>query len=483
MGMEFSGKRVVVMGLGRFGGGIGAARWLAEQGASVHVTDIAPREQLQESIDQLAALPLTYRLGGHDESDLEGCDLMVVSPAIDRAKSTFVRSAVSRGIAITSEMNLFLERCPARIVGITGSVGKSTTTAMIGAILHVAADEPGWQHGKVWLGGNIGKSLLDDLTTMSHRDVVVLELSSFQLEDAAGLRKSPHIAVMTNLQENHLDRHGTLAAYAGAKSNIYKWQNSGDWLVLPESEYGLSAMPDLRMDRVNVCRAGEDGSRLRLRMGQQEAQLIVAELRVPGRHNLQNAAAAAGVARILGARDTSIVEALADFAGLVHRLEFVREYHGVTYYNDSKATSPEAAMTSLQAFERGKVILLAGGSDKGSSFTAFGRFAGEHAKAVICIGDTRNKIADAIHQGRERMAELPLGRAEDVRMATIAPQAVAGMVKILLADDFGRSLQSARDLARAGDVVLLSPACASYDWFRNYEDRGETFKRIVQEWK
>lgn len=477
MASEFAGKRVVVMGLGRFGGGIGAARWLHSQGANVHITDLSPADKLQESVDQLRGLDVSYRLGGHDEADLQGCDLLVISPAIDRPRSAFVQAAMSRGIPLSSEMNLFLERCPARIVGITGSVGKSTTTAMIGEILNSAAKLPDWKHGKVWLGGNIGKSLLDDLTRMSAQDIVVLELSSFQLEDAASLRKSPHIAIVTNLRENHLDRHGTLSAYAAAKSNIYRFQTADDWLVVPADDFGLGFMPS--PPKVKCCRVRLDGHGIDLQFPDRDVELQL-KLRIPGRHNLQNAATAAAVATILGASGPDITQSLSDFAGLTHRLEFVREYRGVRYFNDSKATSPEAAMTSLEAFEPGRVILLAGGSDKGSNFDRFGEFAGRHSKAVICIGDTRQKIATAIQQNGRGGAANTIKYQTAVATLDVTATKIA---EICLAEDFESAVSKSRELAREGDVVLLSPACASYDWFKNYEDRGDTFKRFVQGWK
>src|ERR1043166_4919005 len=252
---EFKGKRVIVMGLGRFGGGIGVTRWLCGQGADVHVTDLADAEALQESVAALDGLPVTYRLGGHDEADLDRCDVLVVSPAVDKRRSEFFQVARRRNIPWTSEMNLFLQRCRGRIVGVTGSVGKSTTTAMIGAILDAASEK--WKHGRVWLGGNIGKSLLDDLSNIGERDIVVLELSSFQLEDAAEIRMSPNIAVVTNVKENHLDRHGTMGEYAAAKGNIYRFQTAGDWLAMPHGN-GVEQLPSGWQTLERLCRFSVD---------------------------------------------------------------------------------------------------------------------------------------------------------------------------------------------------------------------------------
>jgi UDP-N-acetylmuramoylalanine--D-glutamate ligase len=459
----FVGRRVIVMGLGRFGGGIGVTRWLCGQGARVRVTDLAPATDLEASVEALRGCDVDLRLGGHDEADLGDCDLLVVSPAVDKSRSAFFQAALRRGIAWTSEMNLFLERCRGRVVGITGSVGKSTTTAMIGAVLEAASRSPAWGGGQVWLGGNIGKSLLDDLPAIAAEDVVVLELSSFQLEDAAAVRRSPQVAVITNLRENHLDRHGTMAVYAAAKANIFRYQPEDAWAVVP-IDGGLAGLIDLPAGP-RLVRFGVDRSTQRAQIefapaapgGATRRDELALSLAVPGLHNVHNAAAAVAVARILGAGEKQTVEALSKFPGLVHRLEFVAELGGVRYYNDSKATTPEAAMTSLRAFEGG-VIMIVGGSEKGSSFVELGRLLAERARAVVCMGQTGPAIFQAVEGARGGAGRPPLYRAGDL-------------------DD---AVAQARAAASPGDVVVLSPGCPSYDWFKNYEERGEAFKRIVR---
>lgn len=505
---EFSGKRIIVMGLGRFGGGIGVTRWLCAQGARVLVTDLAGEEKLAESLRELDGLELSRRLGGHDEADLDGCELLVVSPAVDKAKSAFFRAAVARGIPCTSEMNLFLERCRGRVIGITGTVGKSTTTAMIGAVLERARSASSWVHGNVWLGGNIGKSLLDDLPSIGERDVVVLELSSFQLEDAGQIRRSPHISVITNLRDNHLDRHGTMEAYSAAKANIYRHQRPQDWLLLPLDE-DLTLFPDLGASGQQIGWYGVDRAARRVLLSTSadrqptetpatagarggcriatpvEPEAIDVTLAIPGLHNLMNAAAAISVSRILGVEDDVARAALATFAGLPHRLEFVGERGGVRYYNDSKATTPEAAMTSLAAFDPRTVVLIVGGSDKGSDFTALGRAIAERAKAGVCIGETAGAIFSAIRMAMrapmtpagERSAARPEGRCSSGD--TPSRGCDTSETHVQVATDFASAVTVARRLAQSGDVVLLSPACASYDWFRNYEDRGDQFRQLV----
>jgi UDP-N-acetylmuramoylalanine--D-glutamate ligase len=440
---EFAGKRVVVMGLGRFGGGIAAARWLVGQGARVTVTDLAPAKDLAESVSELDGLPIQYRLGGHNPADLDGCEMLVVSPAVPKDRSDFVTRAKAKGVRISSEMNLFAERCPARrIIGITGSAGKSTTTAMIGSILQAACPASG--PGRAWMGGNIGHSLLPNLTEMSPEDVVVLELSSFQLEDLGSIRWSPNFALITNLQPNHLDRHGTFEAYADAKLNIVRFQRPSDAVF-------VHARDEATAKRVRDAGGGE-----RLKRFEFDAAFADA-LRVPGSHNRGNAAAAIAVARAVGIGDEEIRAGLAAFTGLPHRLELVGEFGGVRYFNDSKATTSESARIALEAFDE-PVIMLVGGRGKGAPFTELARAMAKKAKGVVCYGETQGEFL------RE------LGAAD----------AASRQARVASADSFEHAVALGRQMAAPGDVVVLSPACTSYDMFKNYEQRGETFRQIVR---
>lgn len=436
-------KNILVVGLGRFGGQIAAARWLVEHGARVTVTDLAPPEKLTESLAQLGDLPIRYRLGGHDEQDLAGCDLLVVSPAVPKDRSEFVRAAVARGIPLSAEMNLFVERCPARrLIGVTGSAGKSTTTAMIGSILEAARAAGAFP--QVWMGGNIGHSLLGDLRAMSENDVVVLELSSFQLEDLGALRWSPPVAVITNIQPNHLDRHGTLEAYADAKMNIVRYQQTGDVVLIHAGDAST---------RSYIESAGADGEVRECRF----EPVFSKNLRVPGNHNRLNAAAAVAAARAVGVSDDIIARGLEAFRGLPHRLEFVAERDGVKYYNDSKSTTPESTLIAAEAFAGAPVILLVGGKPKGASFAAMGRLLARTCRRVICYGQAGPEIYQEVIAGSEAGGT---GVAEQV-------------------GGFDDAVRRARELAGPGDVVVLSPACASYDEFINYEQRGEAFRRLV----
>ncbi|UCD30519.1 MAG: UDP-N-acetylmuramoyl-L-alanine--D-glutamate ligase [Planctomycetota bacterium] len=442
---EITDRRVVVMGLGRFGGGIAVARWLAERGARITVTDLASREDLCDSVAQLSDLPIAFHLGGHDTSDLDHCDLLVVSPAVPKDRSDFVARAVARGIPITSEMNLFVEFCPARrVVGVTGSAGKSTTTAMVGAILTAAADKGDLP--KVWIGGNIGQSLLNHLEDMKSEDIVVLELSSFQLEDLAALKWSPSHAVITNIKPNHLDRHGNLAAYVDAKMNIVRYQSSDDMVFVHQNDTDLARKVERVGASSQIIPYGWD-------------PLFTGVLRVPGRHNVDNAAAAAAVARSLSVADEIIKKALASFTGLPHRLEFVVEHNGVRYYNDSKSTTPDSTVIALEAFDC-PVVVMIGGRDKGMPFDDLTEKLADRAKAIICYGQTGRRLFDMVSKHSDGASQT---------------------ARVELADGFEQAVTRAHALAEPGNVVVLSPACTSYDMFSNYEQRGDAFRQIVCE--
>lgn len=450
--MDFAGKRVTVMGLGSFGGQIAAIRFLADQGArEIVVTDSKPADALADSVAQIADVPnVTLHLGGHVEADFTQTDCVVVSPAVPK-DSPWLAAARAAGVPCTSEMNLFFERCPARIVGITGSAGKSTTTAMIHAVLTRAFGQ------RVHLGGNIGhQALLPRVHAIRPGDIVILELSSFQLEDLGELRRSPATAVVTNLTPNHLDRHGTMAEYARCKQNILRFQCAGDTAILNAEDDILAgrkpldnapprSWADLTPGRVCWYRA-DDAAGL--------------TLRVVGRHNRLNAAAACAVGRTLGVPDATMAAALAEFRALPHRLELVGQAGGVRYFNDSKATTPESTLTALDAFEyeRSPVIIIVGGYDKKIDLEPLGCELARRAKAVLTIGQTGATFAALVRRHR------PAGAATGV---------------VQEAGDLPTAVRVAAAFAESGDVVLLSPASASWGQFGNYEQRGDLFRTLV----
>jgi UDP-N-acetylmuramoylalanine--D-glutamate ligase len=426
---SFADLRVTVVGLGRFGGGVGAARWLASQGATVTVTDNASAESLADSIAQLADLDITLHVGGHEASDFTDADLLVVNPAVPKTMP-LLAAALDAGIPYTTEINLFIERCRAPIIGVTGSVGKSTTVAMIG---HIAK-----HHRPTHVGGNIGKSLLADLDAIEPDHLVVLELSSFQLEDLPQIGIAPHIAVVTNLMPNHLDRHGTMEAYVDAKRNITRFQTAEDVLVVNSDDAALAQWDRDGGPQFGLVRTAG-------------VQIALAE---PGAHLPGLAALAiSALSHADIARDDAI-RALKSFRALPHRLATVGERAGVKYVNDSKCTTPDGAIAALASFEPGRAIIILGGYDKQHEFDALAKTVAARAKAVIMLGATAGKIAEALAGCGDTP---PVTHVESLADAVTAATSMAGV----------------------GDVVLLSPACASWDMFDNYEQRGDEFARLA----
>jgi UDP-N-acetylmuramoylalanine--D-glutamate ligase len=429
--IDLRGKRVTVAGLGRFGGQIAAARWLCGQGASVCISDRDPAEKLADSVAQLTDLPIEMRLGGHREADFTGADLVVASPAIPPTHAMLL-AARAAGVPVVTEIQLFVERCAARILGVTGTKGKSTTTAMLGRILS--------RRFTTWTGGNIGKSLLLEVDRIGPSDAVVLELSSFMLEYLGEARWSPHVAVVTMISADHLDWHGSAAAYVQAKKNILRFQGSDDYAVLNETDPPTAGLA--REARGEV-----------ILYGKQERKF---QLLLPGEHNQLNAQGAAAAAAVMGVDWMAAQEALADFAGLPHRLQLVHESAGVRYFNDSIATVPEAAVAALDSFPSKKVIQIVGGSDKGLATTALCAALVKRAKAVLCIGATGPRLAEQMERGD-------------------SPTAAA----VYRCGDLATAVGIARHIAVAGDVVLLSPGFASYDQFTNFEQRGDQFAKLA----
>jgi UDP-N-acetylmuramoylalanine--D-glutamate ligase len=431
---EIRNKRVTVAGLGRFGGGIAVAKWLVENGANVLVTDQAPAEKLKESVAKLAGLPVELRLGEHREADFAGADLVVASPAIPPS-SPYLRAARDAGVTVTTEIKLFVERCPATVVGVTGTKGKSTTTAMLGEMLR--------GQFKTWVGGNIGGSLLADLGQIDKTHLVVLELSSFMLEYLGAMRWSPHVALVTIVSRDHTDWHGSEQAYVEAKKNVVRFQRPDDFAVLCAEDAG--SMSFAAATPARVVQYGVAGRK-------------PFELRVPGRHNQLNAQGAFAAAELLGVTWDQAQAAVRDFRGLPHRLQLVHESEGgVRYYNDSIATVPEAAVAALESFPAKRVIQIVGGYDKGLPLTAMCNALVERAKAVLCIGATGRKIADVMSQAAHQ-----------------------GGAAVYDCGDLATAVKMARSVAAAGDVVLLSTGCSSLDQFVNFEERGETFARLAQ---
>ncbi|MDJ0975223.1 MAG: UDP-N-acetylmuramoyl-L-alanine--D-glutamate ligase [Planctomycetota bacterium] len=441
----FTGGHVLVLGLGRFGGGVETARFLAAEGATCRIADAQPREALAEPAAEAEALGAEVVFGPQGTELLDGMTAVIVSPAIP-ADHPVVAAAFERGIPVTTEMNVVLQRCPAPVFGVTGTKGKSTTSTLLAHMLGAAGHA-------VHLGGNIGRPLIGALPDMRPDDRVVLEMSSFQLWWTRQVRRSPHVTVVTNLFEDHLDRHGTMAAYADAKRAALEYQTPDDVAVLPADDPGVreAGYPQAGDARRITFGVGGDAvlDHGTVRVGAHTVDL--AGMRLLGGHNAQNALAAATAALVDPTTTAAAVRAGALATDpLPHRMEPVEEVDGVLYVDDSNATNPKSTLCALAAFER-PVVLLLGGKDKGVDPTELVDGVVAHAKAVVGIGTT----------GPDLVRRIGLRAPTAIR--TNMEEAVA----------------VARELAAPGDVVLLSPGYSSLDDYPSFVARGEAFRAAV----
>jgi UDP-N-acetylmuramoylalanine--D-glutamate ligase len=465
---DLDGVRILVFGLGGFGGGAGAARFLAEQGAAVTVTDLRTPDQLGPALEILGDVPLAgRRLGGHDITDFTETDWVVVNPAI-RPGNPLLSAATRAGARLVTEVGVFLSWCPSpHVAGITGSNGKSTTCRLLAEFL----EESGH---RTHLGGNFGGSLLLDLPRMTPDDRVVVELSSFQLARLGPDTPRPAAVGITQISANHLDWHGTYEAYRTAKEQLLRSANSAlpralQIAALPRGETKLMAGALLAGRPVVSCGADRpQGSGVGVQDahlcaflidedGSEEVHPLVPISAFPrqGRHEIENAAVACALAFALGA-DRSVFEpVIARQLPLPHRQEDAGEIAGIRFVDDSKATTPEATCAALEAFSP-RSILLAGGHHKGGDLTELARMVRERATGAICYGRSRHELARALDEGGVEAA------------------------KVQVVERFADAFRRATEVAREGDVILLSPACASFDEFRSFEERGEVFRGLVE---
>jgi UDP-N-acetylmuramoylalanine--D-glutamate ligase len=489
------GQRAMVIGLAREG--LDLTRFLLAHGASVLVTDRKPEAELREAMAQLAdtganeplgehyaagqksigardrqsgadrrgdgsrgtgaspgtqAAPnfedatLRYRLGGHHVADLDQVDVVYASPGVPPEHELLI-AAAKRGIRLSSLVELFFALCRAPILGITGSAGKSTTTSLIGEMFHAAGRD-------VFVGGNIGRPLLGQLEQMRESSWVVMELSSFQLEP---LRTSPHIALVTNVTPNHLDRHPTMEAYWGAKGQILAHQSPNDWAVLNADDpwtqryRARGRVLHFSLDGT-VEGAYLAGARLMLL---RDPLLSVSEVPLRGRHNLANVLAAAAAAHAAGIAREAMVAAIRAFHGVPHRLQTIAQHDGVSYIDDSIATAPERSIAALRAYHE-PLILIAGGRDKHLPMDEWAKLISKRVKHVVLLGEMSDLVADALRQ------------------------ADADYSSISRASSMEEAVQQAARAAQSGDVVLLSPGGTSYDMYQDFERRGDHFARVAR---
>jgi UDP-N-acetylmuramoylalanine--D-glutamate ligase len=450
--MELNNKRVLVVGLGK--SGVASALFLKNHGARVTVSDTKSGDELRNEIPVLLDHGITVETGGHGERTFRGQDLIVVSPGVPVDAPPLVQ-ARALGESVIGEIELAAQFLPGPIVAITGSNGKTTTTTLTGEIM-TAAGFP------ALVGGNIGTPAISLAERAKPETVIVLEVSSFQLETIKTFR--PRVAVVLNVTPDHLDRHRTFEAYVDAKARIFENQQASDFAVLNADDPTCVAMAARtksqvfwfsRQKEVQQGAWVRDGNIVfRDATGQREI-LQVSEIPLKGGHNLENVLAAVCAGALMGCAPEKIRQAVRDFKAVEHRLEFVATIRGVDYYNDSKATNVDATIKALESFPA-NIHLILGGKDKGSDYTVLNDLLRQRVKRVYTIGAAAAKIESQIVSSKD------------------------GGPEVVHAETLENAIRKANAVAQSGDVVLLAPACASFDQFRSYEHRGKMFKEIVR---
>jgi UDP-N-acetylmuramoylalanine--D-glutamate ligase len=447
--MELKGKKVLVVGLARTGAA--AAQFLLRRGAKVMVSDAKPAAELAEILASLQGLPLEWELGRHTGPFFADADLIVMSPGVPMDIPA-LKEARAKGIPVISEVELAFRFLRRPLIAITGTNGKTTTTTLIGEMLRAGGK-------RVFVGGNIGNPLIGYIDGPQDDEWVVAEISSFQLEGVVELR--PKISLLLNVTEDHLDRYDSFDAYIAAKARIFANQKREDYALLnADDSICLRLARELEPQVIlfsalhpvsfgsfltpeEICFQERDGRRDRYELN---------HLKIKGAHNLENLMAAIAVGRMCGCPREILQGVMNEFQGIEHRLEWVRRLEGVDYFNDSKGTNVGSVVKSLQSFED-PVILIAGGKDKGGDYGPLHEWVRRRVKGMALIGEAKDRIFSALG-----------GLTETAKLGTLE-----------------EAVSWAKSRARPGDVVLLSPACSSYDMFHNYQERGRRFKEIVRQ--
>ena len=445
--MELKGKKVLVVGLARTG--MAAVRFLAGRGARVKVSEAKPAKDLEAARKDLADIPVTWEMGGHNFSFFADTDLIVVSPGVPMDIGPLAQ-ARARGIPVISEVELAFRFLRRPLIAVTGTNGKTTTTTLIGEMLRASGKS-------AFVGGNIGNPLIDYVETPQKEEWVVAEISSFQLEGIAKFRAT--IGVLLNITEDHLDRYSDFQEYIRAKARIFENQEKEDTALLNADDpltfqfahrvksqvLLFSAQRPVPvgsfLEKGAIFYQGADGKRTRYDLDR---------LKIRGAHNLENLMAAICVGHICGCPAEVLQRVIDEFPGLEHRLEWVRDIDGVSFFNDSKGTNVGAVVKSLMSFQK-PILLIAGGKDKGGDYSPLKGLIAERVKAMVLIGEAQGRIWSALGELTETVKKSTLEEAVHWAFSKALP----------------------------GDVVLLSPACASFDMFENYQDRGRQFKAIV----
>ncbi|HSN94982.1 MAG TPA: UDP-N-acetylmuramoyl-L-alanine--D-glutamate ligase [Anaerolineaceae bacterium] len=459
---NFNGQKYVVIGAARQG--LALSQYLASHGAKVVLTDSRPESQLTAEMQALQGQNVEWAAGGHPLSLLDGADFVCPSGGVPLT-IPLIEEALNRQIPLTNDSQLFLENCPATVIGITGSAGKTTTTALVGLMAQAYMEMKG-SVNKAWVGGNIGNPLIAHLDEMHEDDLAIIELSSFQLEI---MTRSPQIAAVLNITPNHLDRHATMEAYTAAKSRILAYQKAGDVAVLNRDDSGSWALAqDVRSDLIGFGFHGPEGMKngtyvdkghIYLQIGRERLKMLPLDwIQLKGKHNQANVLAACAIAAAASIALPAIQTGVDNFTGVPHRLEFVRNFKGADWYNDSIATAPERALAAIDAFEQ-PIVLLLGGRDKNLPWDKLAEVIRKRVSRVILFGEAADLIAEAIgpkHRGQNLQSVVKCTTLEEA-VKTAANQVVEG------------------------DIVLLSPGGTSFDAFKDFEERGEMFRKWVNE--
>jgi UDP-N-acetylmuramoylalanine--D-glutamate ligase len=469
--LNWRDQKVVIVGAARQG--VALARYLVQHRARVVLNDLRPLSELQEAQAALAGLPVHWVCGEHPLSLLDDVDLVCVSGGVPLTLP-MVAEARRRGIPLSNDSQIFLQSAPCKVVGITGSAGKTTTTTLVGRMAQAAVQNPAngaKAPAKVWVGGNIGSPLITALDEMQPDDLAIMELSSFQLEI---MDRSPQVAGLLNLTPNHLDRHGTMEAYTAAKARILDFQSSQDIAVLGREDTGAWSLKERVRGRLlsfglQEPPAGQEGTFLRdgmlfLRMkgvtGVSETHIMAqSRIRLRGEHNLLNVLAACALAAAAGLPASAMQAGVEGFQGVAHRLEYVRSWGGAEWYNDSIATAPERAMAAIRSFDE-PLVLLAGGRDKDLPWEDFAALVRQRVDHLIVFGEATEKI---------------------IRAFDAAPETGMTAASLTRCKGLHEAVQAAANIVEPGDVVLLSPGGTSFDEFKDFEERGKCFAHWVNE--
>jgi UDP-N-acetylmuramoylalanine--D-glutamate ligase len=458
---DWAGKRVLILGAARQGQAL--ARWLANHGARVTLSDKRGEADLEPARQTLAGLPIEWAPGGHPLDLLDQTDMVCLSGGVPLTLP-ILAEAQKRGIPLSNDTQIFMEVAPCKTVGITGSAGKTTTTALLGEMAEASYAD---RSGRAWVGGNIGDPLINYVDEMRAEDLAILEISSFQLDQ---MTISPNVAAILNITPNHLDRHGTMADYTAAKARILDFQTKEDVAVLGRDDPGAwnlrervkGKLLSFGLSNLSIEQSGtyvSDGL-YHLRDGDAYILLPIQNaIHLRGDHNRLNVLAAVTIGHAARLSLDAMLEAIDSFHGVPHRLELVRELHGVKWYNDSIATAPERTMAAIRSFDE-PIVLMLGGKDKDLPWEDLAALVRERVDHVVVFGQAAEKILGALagpNSGEKRPHSIQRS------------------------DDLQEAVRQAAELAEPGDVVLLSPGGTSFDQFNDFAERGEWFRKWVQE--